>query len=122
MVAKLRGRRMQRKAATSTAHPLESRPHRVKVVRARQAADVVEVTVRAPIPDQREAGTFAHAARRLAAARAMLGSSESRPVAAGALLAFVPEALHQLRGLFLRGTRYTGFDQELTPLGPGLGG
>ena len=32
-------------------------------------------------------------------------------------LAFVPEALNHLRGLFLRGTRYICFAQEITPRG-----
>jgi HTH-type transcriptional regulator, competence development regulator len=53
----------------------------------------------------------------------MPAGPKARPIAARALLTLVPEALNQLllRGLFLRRTRYTSFDQGLRLLGPGLG-
>jgi hypothetical protein len=46
-------------------HPFEPRPNRVESACARQAADVVEAPVRAPALNERDAGTLAHAARRL---------------------------------------------------------
>jgi hypothetical protein len=59
-------------------------------------------------PHKRPA-TLAGPSARLPTPGAMLGRPKSRPVAAGALLALVPEALNQLllRGLFIRRTRYT---------------
>jgi hypothetical protein len=79
-------------ATRLTAHPLEPRPNRVEVVCAWQAADVVEASVRAPIFDQGETCSFTRATRRLAAPGTMLGGSGARSVAAGALLALVPQA------------------------------
>jgi len=58
-------------------------------MRARQAADVVETTVPLPVPDQREAGPYAHTARRFTAAGATLEGPKARPVAAGAVLFLV---------------------------------
>jgi len=74
------------------AHPFEPRPNRVEFACARQAADVVEAAVAVPIPYEREAGSLASAACRLAAPCAMLGGPKARAVAAGALLALVSEA------------------------------
>jgi len=47
--------------------------------------------------------------RKLTTPGTTLAGPEARPVAVGALLTLVPEALNQLQGL-LRGTRYTYFD------------
>ena len=71
-----------------------------------EAAHVVEAPVGTPVLDQRGSGPLADAACGLPAPGAILTGPEARPIAAGTLLAIVPEALDQLlRGLFLRGTR-----------------
>ena len=79
-------------ATKLTAHPLESRPNRVEVVCARQAADVVEASVRATVFDQGETCSLTWATRRLAAPGTMLGGPGALSAAAGALLALVPQA------------------------------
>jgi hypothetical protein len=63
-----------------TAHPLEPRPNRVQVVCTRQAADVVEASVRAPVFDQGETGSLARATRSLAAPGTMLGGPGARSI------------------------------------------
>ncbi len=89
----------------------------------RKAPDVVEAPVGAPVLDQRGSGALADAPGGLPAPGAILAGPEARPVAAGAIFPFVPEVLDQLlRGLFVRGTRYTYLDERLTSVGPGLGG
>ncbi len=67
---------------------------RVEEETPRQAADVVETPFGAPVLDQRGAGALADAPSRLTAPGAMPAGPEARPVAAGALLALVPEALN----------------------------
>jgi hypothetical protein len=111
----------EKRATVSAAHPLQARPVRVEERIPWKAADVVEAPVGTPVLDQWGAGPLADAPGGLPAPRAILAGPEARPVAAGALLALVPEALNQLRGLFLRGTRYTLVDHEVSSRGPGLG-
>jgi len=61
---------------------------------ARKAADVVEAPFGAPVLDQRGSGPLADAACGLSAPGAILAGPVARPVAAGAVLPFVLEALH----------------------------
>jgi len=95
----------KRAAETLAAHPLQPRPVRVEERIPRKAADVVEAPFfGAPVLNQRVAGPLADATCEFAAPGAVLAGPEARPVAAGAPLALVSEALNQFRGL-LRGTR-----------------
>jgi len=76
------------------AHPLQAGPVCVEELIPRKTADVVEAPVSAPVPDQWGAGALADAPGGLPAPGAMLAGPEARPVAAGALLVLVPEALN----------------------------
>ncbi len=87
------------------AHPLQARPVRVEERIPQEAADMVEAPVGAPVVNQRGTGPLADAPGGLPAPGAMLAGPKARPVAAGALLAFVTGALNQVRGLFMRRTR-----------------
>jgi hypothetical protein len=78
----------------SATHPFEPQPNRIEVGRSRQAPNWVEAPVRLAILHQRDAGTLAHAASRLAIYCTTLAGPEVRPVAARAILTLVPEALN----------------------------
>ena len=95
----------EQRTETLAAHPLQARPVRVEERVPREATDVVEAPVRAPVLDQGGTGSLANAPGGLSAPGAILAGPVARPVAAGALLILVPEALNQLRGLYVRGTR-----------------
>jgi hypothetical protein len=91
-------------ASISAAHPLQARPVRVEERIPGEAAHVVEAPVGAPVFHQRGSAPLADAPGGLPAPGAILLGPKARAVAAGALLALVPAALDQLRGL-LRRTR-----------------
>ena len=84
----------EKRATVSAAHPLQARPVRVEEEIAREAADVVEAPVGAPVLDQGGSGALADAACGLPAPGAILEGPEARPVAPRALLSLVAEALN----------------------------
>ncbi len=95
----------KRAAETLAAHPLQARPVCIEERIPRKTAHVVEAPVGTPVLNQRGAGALANAPGWLSTLGAILAGPEARPVAAGALLSFVSEALNHLQGLLLRGTR-----------------
>jgi len=88
----------------SATHLLQARAVRVEEPIAREAAHVVEAPVGAPVFDQWGAGPLADAPCGLSALGAILKGPEARPVAAGAPLTLMPQALNQFWGR-LRMTR-----------------